>query len=120
MQNYHNSNCWNETKTWFDQFGNNVSERAKFLKANIYTPKPITPADGGGKVGNFSVLQGDIIKTKAAITSAPLFDYAPLEYSYYLIVPSSCSVQPNRFYFWLGKYDDARKRQEKCEIITYQ
>lgn len=97
LQNYHNSDCWNETKAWFNQFGNNVSERTKFLKANMYAPKPITPADGDGKVSDFSVLQGDIIKTKAAITSAPLFDYAPLEYSYYLVVPSSCSVQPNRY-----------------------
>src|SRR5579872_3000268 len=97
LQNYHNSNCWNETKAWFNQFGSNVSERAKFLKANMYTPRPITSADGGGKVGSFSVLQGDIIKTKAAITSDPLFDYEPLEYSYYLVIPSSCSVQPNRY-----------------------
>src|SRR5690242_3557999 len=97
LQNYHNNNCWNETKAWFNQFGNNVRERAKFLKANMYAPKPLTPEDGGGKVDNFSVLQGDIIKTKAAITSAPLFDYTPLEYAYYLIVPSSCSVQPNKY-----------------------
>ncbi len=97
LENYHNTNCWSETKTWFNQFGNNVSERTKFLKANMYTPKPITPADSNGRINDFSVLQGDIIKTKAAITSSPLFNYAPLEYSHCLIVPSSCSVQPNRY-----------------------
>ena len=97
LQNYHNNNCWNETKAWFNQFGNNVSERAKFLKAKMYSSKPITTEDGEGKVDDFSVLQGDIIKTKAAITSVPLFDYDQLEYSYYLIVPSSCSIQPNRY-----------------------
>jgi hypothetical protein len=69
LQNYHNSNCWDETKKWFNQFGNNISERSRFLKANMYTSKPITTADGGGKVKEFSVLQGDAIKTKAAITS---------------------------------------------------
>jgi hypothetical protein len=97
LQSYHNSDCWNEIINWFDQFGKNIDERAKFLKAFLYTSKPLTSADDQGKAGDFSVLQGDIIKTKAAITNNPLFDFNPVEYSYYLVVPSSCSVQPNRY-----------------------
>lgn len=96
LQSYHNSDCWDKTIQWFNQFGKKIDERTKFLKAFMYTPKPLT-ADDKGKVKEFSVLQGDIIKTKAAITSNPLFDFDPLEYSYYLIAPSSCSVQPNRY-----------------------
>ena len=32
-----------------------------------------------------------------AITNNPLFDFNPNEYSYYVIVPSSCSIQPNKY-----------------------
>lgn len=97
LENYHRSDCWRQTKAWFDPFGRNIGERAKFLKANMYTPKPLVVADGKGNVTEFSVLQGDIIKTKAAITHDPLFDFMPDEYSYYIVVPSSCSVQPKKY-----------------------
>jgi hypothetical protein len=66
----------------------------------MYAPNgPInhTPAFQGKGVQQFNVLQGDIIKTKAAITNNPVFDFDQLEYSYYIIVPSSCSVQPNKY-----------------------
>jgi len=97
LQSYHNNDCWNETKKWFNQFGNNMTERVKFLKYSMYTSKPITAVDSSSEIGEFSILQGDVIKTKAAITSSPLFSFDPLIYSYYLTIPSSCSVQPNRY-----------------------
>ena len=97
LANYHRSDCWKQTKAWFDPFGGNIEERAKFLKANMYTPKPLVTADGKGKVAEFSILQGDIIKTKAAITYDPVFDFRSNEYSYYIVVPSSCSVQPKKY-----------------------
>jgi len=97
LEHYHRSDCWKKTKTWFAPFGGNIGERAKFLKANMYTPKPLVAADGKGKVAEFSVLQGDILKTKAAITYDPVFDFIPDEYSYYIVIPSSCSVQPKKY-----------------------
>jgi hypothetical protein len=97
LADYHHSDCWKKTKAWFNPFGKNIQERAKFLKANMYTPKPLVTADGKGKVAAFSILQGDIIKTKSAITYEPLFDFKQEEYSYYMVVPSSCSVQPNKY-----------------------
>ena len=73
LQSYHNSDCWNEIINWFNQFGKNIDERAKFLKAFLYTPKPLTSVDGRGNAGDFSVLQGDIIKTKAVNLVLSLF-----------------------------------------------
>ena len=97
LSDHHDKNSWHKVKNWFLPFGKNVLERAKFLKSIMYTPKPLTTADVKGKIDEFFVLQGDIIKTKAAITNKPLFNYTPTEYSYYVIVPSSCSVQPNKY-----------------------
>lgn len=97
LNDYHHNNCWNETKDWFKPFGKHIDERAKFLKSIMYTPKPLTATDGKDMVDEFFVLQGDIIKTNAAITNSPLFDFNPLEYSHYVIVPSSCSVQPRKY-----------------------
>jgi len=95
LSNHHHNDAWNQIKIWFEQFGKNYTERMKFLKKFMYASKPLISTDG--EVDEFHVLQGDIIKTKAAVTSGPLFDFDPLEYSYYLIVPSSCSVQPKKY-----------------------
>ena len=98
LNDYHHNECWKKIVSWFDKFGKNAAERTKFLKSIMYTPKPLTAADASEKVEEFFVLQGDIIKTKAAVTNSPVFDgYNPTGYSYYVVVPSSCSVQPKKY-----------------------
>jgi hypothetical protein len=96
LQKYHHKECWNEIKKWFGAFGKNIAEQAKFLKSIMYTKNPLISSDTSGDI-NFSVLQGDIIKTKAAITNNPLFNFNQAEYSYYIIIPTSCSIQPNKY-----------------------
>ena len=97
LETYHKKDCWQKTQNWFKPLKGNFTERAKLLKNIIYTSAPLTEENTKGKLGDFSVLQGDIIKTKAAITNNTVFSYDRQSYSYYVIVPSSCSVQEGRY-----------------------
>ncbi len=98
LSDYHHNECWKKTQKWFNSFGKNVIERTKFLSAIMYAAKPLTVSDAKEKVDEFHVLQGDLIKTKAAVTNSPIFfEHNPTEYSYYVVVPSSCSVQPKKY-----------------------
>ncbi len=100
LSKYHTKDCWTQTKKWFNPFGKNIDKRINFLKEIMYAPNgPInhTAVFLSKGVERFNILQGDIIKTKAAITNNPIFSFDQLEYSYYIVIPSSCSVQPNKY-----------------------
>ncbi len=43
------------------------------------------------------VLQGDVVKTMAAMTHDPEFDYDDTKDSLYIVIPSSCSIQPQKY-----------------------
>lgn len=96
LSDYHHKECWTKTKEWFGPFGKNIDERSKFLKSIMYTKSPLTKDDAEG-VEDFAILQGDLIKTKAAVTNNPLFEFDLTSYSFYVVIPSSCSVQANRY-----------------------
>lgn len=112
LEQYHSKDCWAKTINWFKPFKGNLVERAKFLRQVMYTNQVLTPQNTNHIIGDFNVLQGDVIKTKAAITNNPVFSYDPLEYSYYIVIPSSCSVQEGR-YKWI-----LLARLEPIEEIT--
>lgn len=99
LTDHHNNDCWSQTKSWFDTFGQNVLVRTRFLKNIMYLPEIPTSGLYEGKQIDFSVLQGDIIETATALTKNPLFEYDPSKNSYYAIIPSSCSIQKNKYKF---------------------
>lgn len=103
LESFHSKECWQKTQAWFEQFEKNYPEKAKFLEAIMYSqngPFVHSVKVHGKEISPFNVLQGDIIKTKAGLTNNPIFDFIQEEYNYYIVIPSSCSVQANR-YKWI-------------------
>ncbi|MBL6988794.1 MAG: hypothetical protein ISR65_03415 [Bacteriovoracaceae bacterium] len=128
LETYHNKECWTKTQEWFEPFKRNNIERAKFLTSIMYTPSVLTPQNTSKLIGDFNVLQGDIIKTKAAITNNPVVDdYNPMNETLYVIIPSSCSVQPGR-YKWvllarlspIGELDTEPKRSYYENVLKFK
>jgi len=98
LETYHNKECWTKIQKWFEPFQSDNTKRAKFFAKIMYTQDVLTAENTNNVIGSFNVLQGDVIKTKSANTFNPIIkDYNPLEYNYYVVIPSSCSVQPNRY-----------------------